>query len=398
MKKKVNSHSQQGLLLVIVALFWFSQYIYIPQQTPYLTLAGLNTGFIGIIVGAYGISQMLLRLPVGVMADLAGKHKRFICLGSLSTGVACCLRILLPAAPGFLIGNLCSGLASAMWISFIVYYTGFSSAEEQQKATSQIILANNLGMLAGFVASTLLYEKWGMFTLCRLGICAGVIGLMLGLLGIKEEKVLPDDISATTVTANSTVTVSALLGICKNHKLIVFSLLAIIQQGIQMSTTMSFTTQILKDLGAAAAVIGLASIIYMVSAVCSSWFGGSAVCQNQGPRFWIPVVFLMVALYCILVPTVNSVSVIMCLQILPGFSTGVLYSYLTSEAMTEVPAYQKSTAMGFYQAVYALGMTVLPILAGYIAEHVHMTVAYYVLAILAVVGSVGGYLYYKKQY
>lgn len=384
-----SKYSQQRLLLIIVALFWFAQYVYIPQQTPYLTLAGLNAGFIGTIVGAYGISQMLLRIPVGVMADLAGRHKRFICIGTISTALASCCRIFLPAASGFLAGNLLSGLASAMWISFMVYYTSFSSAEMQQKATSQIILANNLGMLAGFIASTVLYEKMGMSFLCKLSVGAGAIALLLALAGIREPKKSSEPVAS--------ITIGSLLKICSNRRLIIFSLLAIIQQGIQMATTMSFTTQILKDLGAAAFLIGLASIIYMASAVCSSWFGGSALCQKYGPRFWVPAVFIMVALYCILVPTVHSIGIIMMLQILPGFSTGVLYSYLTSEAMTEVPKFQKSTAMGFYQAVYALGMTVFPMIAGNIAESVNMETAYFVLAGMALVGSAGGCWYYKKR-
>ena len=66
MKQKVNT--QNMILLAIVALFWFAQYVYIPYQTTYLTAAGAAGNVVGIVVGAYGISQLVLRLPAGVCA------------------------------------------------------------------------------------------------------------------------------------------------------------------------------------------------------------------------------------------------------------------------------------------------------------------------------------------
>ena len=78
----MKEHSKnQTYLLISVVFFWLAQYVYTPFQTPYLTTLGLSSRFIGIIIGAYGISQMLLRIPVGVMADLGGTHKRQILIG-----------------------------------------------------------------------------------------------------------------------------------------------------------------------------------------------------------------------------------------------------------------------------------------------------------------------------
>ena len=52
------------------------------------------------------------------------------------------------------------------------------------------------------------------------------------------------------------------------------------------------------------------------------------------------------------------------------------FSYLTSEATQE----SKSTAMGFFQAVYALGMTLFPMICGNIVSHFSMLYAYLFLA------------------
>jgi len=61
-------------------------------------------------------------------------------------------------------------------------------------------------------------------------------------------------------------------------------------------------------------------------------------------------------------------------------STGILFSCLTAEAMKGIPLCFKSTAIGFYQAVYALGMTAFPVMCGKITAGFSMTTAFYTLA------------------
>ena len=63
MRIRMNQHI---LFYIIVTLFWFAQYVYIPFQSTYLISIGTISSMVGIIIGAYGITQMLLRLPVGI--------------------------------------------------------------------------------------------------------------------------------------------------------------------------------------------------------------------------------------------------------------------------------------------------------------------------------------------
>jgi MFS family permease len=383
MRKVIN---QKILLLMIVSLFWFAQYVYIPFQNPYLTICNVSAGMIGTIVGAYGIAQCLLRLPIGIFADSIGKSKCFILIGIAFAGIASVVRVLMPDGEGFLIANVLSGAASSTWISYMVYYTGYFSEEDQQKATSSIISVNNAGMLLGFVVSTLFYDKLGMRFLCAMSAISGIIGTVLAL-NIKEHG---------NEKAVKNISITKYISVCKNKRLIFFSILALIQQGIQMSTTMSFTTQILKDLGAVSLIVGLSSILYMGCAVLSACFASSGFCIKLGPKLWIPVVFFLISIYCILVPTIGNIPVIFSLQILPGMSTGILYSYLTSEAMKEVPQYQKSTAMGFFQAVYAVGMSVFPMIVGKIAASTSIKSGYFLLACIAIFAAAASIIYYKN--
>ena len=94
-----------------------------------------------------------------------------------------------------------------------------------------------------------------------------------------------------------------------------------VQQVVQMTTTMSFTTRIIKNLGTNSMSIGLSSIIYMLSAVCFAKMASSDVYMKLGVRTCITVTFLTTALYCVLVPQCSSVYMIFVLQILPGMAT-----------------------------------------------------------------------------
>ena len=72
---------QMKLILFLVCVFWFGQYVYIPYQTTYLSEIGVSAHMIGVIVGAYGLVQIFFRIPVGLMADMGGGHKKIIMLG-----------------------------------------------------------------------------------------------------------------------------------------------------------------------------------------------------------------------------------------------------------------------------------------------------------------------------
>ena len=374
---------QELIYFAIISLFWFSQYVHIPFQTPYLQGIGVSAGTIGVIVGAYGITQVILRLPVGVFADKAGRHKKIMMTGCLAVTISCLFHSLLPGAAGFFIANLFAGIASGMWISFFVFYIGKFPDSGQQSATSRVMIFFNGGMLLGFIVSSLTYSALGMSRMCFLGVLSGVTALILT--GFLREP-LPD---------RSPQTVPELLRVCTGKRLLLFSAIALLQQGIQMATTMSFTNQYLKGCGASNLLVGLSSVIYMLSAVFFSSLASRGACRKRGAKFWIPVIFCIVAAYCTAVPRITLIPLILLLQIFPGMSQGWLLTLATSEAMRDVPHEKKSTAMGFFNAVYAVGITVFPMFTGSVIAGSGMKAGYLLLACIALCGAAAVLLFYR---
>lgn len=382
MMKEFKMKQQKRLLLVIVMLFWFSQYVYVPYQTPYLLSINVTPALVGTIIGAYGLTQFAFRMPIGILADIKKQHKVFILIGIFAAGTASVFRIYLPMANGFLIGNLLSGLASAMWISFMVLYSNYFSKEELEKSMGLIIGANNVGVLSGFILSTLCYERFGMEFLCALSVGAAILSFGLAMY-------LKDPFSSLHA-----LPIRELILVYKDKRLILFSVLALMQQGILMSTCMSFTAQAAREIGASDGQIGICLIIYMIAAVLSSYFSTSAFAQRRGTKFWVPVASLGLFIYCIMLANLFSVGQLFGIQIFAGLLTGILFSYCTAEAMRDVPTQKKSTAMGYHQAIYAIGMTFMPVVAGNIVHRAGLAAAFYAGGAVAFLGFIMAICFY----
>lgn len=378
-----NKKRQMKLLLVIVCLFWFGQYVYIPYQTTYLLSIGVSSGKTGLIIGAYGLVQIFFRIPAGVLADMGSGHKKIILAGVCCVSAASLIRVLLPDAGGFFAANLFSGLGASAWISYMVYYMSLEEGT-LQAATGKIMAANNTGVFLGFVTSSLLYDRLGMRMICLFSMIAGAAGTLLAL-GIREEK-----------PVKRSFTAQEWKGIFTYKRLLFFSVLALLQQGVQMATCMSFTIQAVKELGATVTQAGMASIVYIVMAVAFSLLSGNSFFIKLGPERVIPAGLVCQMLYCILVPAAPNVYAIYGCQVLAAAAMGFLFTSLTSESMRGVPGYFYSTAMGIFQSVYAVGMTVFPIWTGIVRGRFGLAGGYYFMAVILGVGLVG-YLAGKKR-
>lgn len=372
---KSNKKQQMNLLLVIVCLFWFGQYVYGPYQTTYLLGIGVSSGTTGIIIGAYGLMQVFFRIPAGLLADTGSGHKKIITTGILSVSTASLIRVLLPNAGGFFVANLFSGIGASTWISYMVYYMRLGEGA-LQKSTGRIMAANNMGIFLGFVTSALLYGRLGMRRICMLSVAAGLLGTMLAF-KIQEEK-----------PVRHSYTREEWKGIFTYRRLLFFAVLALLQQGVQMATCMSFTVQAAKDMGATTGQAGLTSVIFIVMAVVFSFLSGSSFVIKLGAERVISAGMICQLLYCVLVPMSPNVYAVYGCQVLAAAAAGFLFTSLTSESMKGVPDCFYSTAMGIFQAVYAVGLTLFPILVGFVRGRFGLAGGYYFMAALLGLGLV----------
>lgn len=383
MKKRIP---QSIVLLAITTLFWYPMYVHIPFQTPYLTGIGVASGTVGFIIGCYGLTQIISRLPFGWITDTKGRFKPFWCMGCAFAVTGCLLRIFVPNAAGYTIANLFSGMAAGCWNQYIVCYTGLFPKERMAVSTGEIIMANNLGILLGFVGGIIHHDSCGMKTVCLTGAVLGGIGLLLAL-------TLNDEINKNPAPLGR----SDLFSVLKNPRVIIFGTCLLIQQGLVSATANGFTTQVAKNLGGNGLQIGSCSVIYILSGVIFAKMNSGQIHQKLGSIRVISGIFLLQVLYCVLVPNLRSVYAVMAANILAGISQGWMVAAATAEGMRGVRDEIRSTAMGYFGAIYGTGMMLFPMMTGSINGRFGMHAAYYVLGGICLLAAGGVLIYGKKN-
>lgn len=367
-------------LFIIMILYWFSLYTYIPFQVPYLYALNVTPSIVGIILGLYGASQMILRFPFGIISDYFGKYKIFIVLGSLLSAISCIIKMVYPTANGFLVGNILTGVAASTWLMYMVLYYSYFDRSKEHMAASKCLVANVIGMFLGFLFATIFYQKFGM----NLMLIAAAFAATILALFLKEEK------------REKKNNIKDLILVIKNKRLLFFSVLSIIEQGIHMAASVSFTLNRIKELGGASYLVGIASLLNMFFAIVSAYIASTSFASKRGSKFYVPFSFVLLGLYCVAVILTKNIFVIVASQILSGLSIGMLASYLTSEALIEIDRDKKSSAMGFYQTAYSIGIFIYPIITGKIVEMYSIEMAYIFLTASAVICAFIALLYYKK--
>ncbi|NLN14194.1 MAG: MFS transporter, partial [Tissierellia bacterium] len=122
------------LFSVIIILFWFSLYIYVPQLSNYAKELGASYRLIGLIGSAYGFSQTILRLPLGILSDKLRNRKKFVLVGIIAAITSSTMIFLFPNPYSLLIARFIAGIASATWVNFTVLYISYYNSDESNKA------------------------------------------------------------------------------------------------------------------------------------------------------------------------------------------------------------------------------------------------------------------------
>ena len=390
--------SQNTKLLVIIALFWFAQYIYVPNTAPYLLAQKVTADFVGIIVGVYGGVQMSLRFPMGILADWLGKHKLIIIVGCAFSGGASVVRLLESTGNGFLIANIMSGVASSLWVSFMLLSTKYITPDRMQTQIGYLFAANNFGIMLAFITSAVCFEGFGMDFLCLCSALSGALAMLLAM-SLKEDDPAYAHLHEPPESKHRPL-VADLVKVAKRKRIWFFAFLASIQQGVTMTTIMSFSNEAALRIGGSSYEMGLMTIVFILFNVISSYYSGKPPFTRISQGFLVSSALFLLAAYCFLSVMVTHIYLLIIIQVFLGWSFGFVFTIATSESIVGVEHYRRSSAIGLFQALFAIGMTTIPIIAGRIIEldDGDLKAAFFFqgwLCIIAFVATV--YFYYMKR-
>ena len=370
---KLTSMPSKALLCAITVFFWFAQYVYIPFLTPYLFTLSMTATTVGLIVGAYGVTQLVLRIPLGITVDIVRNHKLFIVIGTFLAGASSLGMIILLHRCSCVSQTACPEPPHRRWISFTVLYPAYYEKSEGTKAIGTINLFSNAGRLAAFIVGGILFERIGIRGLFVASFASGMIGSILALFIKREREAAPDQHQHRRPRpGHEREKAPFFLDHERPCTFLVFwhRLLLYDEHG--------------QESGRHRAGAGMLAALFSAAGMVGSYFVGTRTAGKDGGKIPAPARLPAVGgvlrrnrLFPLGDPFLSS----------PGHCRArqrracPRRSWHTPSDTSMQD--RKSTAMGFYQSVYCLGITLGPVLMGFLVDHASTRASFIVMALIA---------------
>ena len=367
--------SRQLLSLTII-FFWASEYCHAPYFTPYLETLGFAATTIGFITGAYGFTQMCVRIPLGIVTDATGAYKRTILLGTVLTTQSSFGLIFVTNLVPIMVFRVMAGLAASTWIAFTILFNAYYKADESVQAMANINAYNNAGKFLAFVLGMVTSSIWGY----RIPlVCSFLTGCAAALCALRLKPI---------TLRREPFRISHMLSALKNPEVLVAAGFAVIVQFFMQGTVFSFTSAVAKGIGATPFQIGLATVLYTVVQIVCAGFVGRKLLKWISSAAAVAVGLGLLAVSALLVGGSTSVYAIFAGQLIAGFANLMLNAVLMSMVVRSTPQERQSTAMCMYQAIYGLGMSAGPVMIGRMVSSGTFASAYRTVALMMVIAAI----------
>lgn len=379
--------SSRFFFLMIVFLFWFSSYIYVPVLSPYVEHLGASYMMVGMVLGVYGLMQILFRLPIGIGSDYINRRRPFIFLGLIASGASCVL-FMLGAQPGWaLAARAVSGIAASAWVVYSVMFAGYFPKEEAGRAMGMLQFTTVIAQLSSMMISGYMVDHWGWNTPFLIGGIVAFAALLLALL-LPEQR--PEK-------QGNAVKIKDLTLVMKEPLLVRVSLLSVLAHCVLFITMFGYTPNQALDIGASKESLGWLTLAFMVPHAVATLYGSRSFGKWMGDRGTLMLGFAGSALFTLLIPSMPSLGALCATQIGNGFMQGLIFPLLLGKSVSGIAPYKRATAMGFYQAVYAIGMSGGPFVAGWISSVYGLTGGFWLGAVAAGFAAVLSWFWVKDK-
>ena len=339
-----------------IVLFWCGLYLFVPILAVYSRAKGASMALVGLITGSYGLTQLILRIPLGAASDRLGWRKPFVLAGFIVVILSCLGLAWSPTPEWILVFRGLSGVAASAWVAVTVLLAGFFPPDKAVQATSVLTFCAALGQLLSTTAGGWIADRWGWTMPFRGGAVLAAVGILFAL-PLPEKRTPPA----------SRLTWQRFRHVATVPSLILVSLLAAVSQYASHTTVQGFVPLYATQLGASRTVLGWLSSAALIPSTTMSLFA-AGIASRIGGRRAVGLGLLVVFAAVFVVPWVRTIPMLIVARIVHGLGTGLAYPVAMGLSIRTVPQEERASAMGIFQAVYAVGMFVGPALSGLIAQ------------------------------
>ena len=364
-------------------LYWAALYVYAPILSVYAQSLGATFLIVGLVVGAYGFVQMLLRIPLGIWSDRLGRRKPFLFAGHFFNFLGCLGLGLAPTAIYLVVFRGVLGISAATWVAFTVLYASYFPPDQTPKAMGVVTAINGISLIIVNVLGGQIAEVRGMKATFYVGAGFAVLGLATTVL-IKEHRV-----------HRKPLTLRGIWRVMSHPTLLITGGITALTQYAFWATTYSFIPLYADKLGASKFALGMIGMIALVPYTFAA-LANHRFADRLGESRAVFIGMLMMAAMAFVVPMIAHVPLLAISQGVNGFGRGMVQPLLMGLSIRETPSEDRATAMGVYQAIYAIGMCTGPITTGAIADTFSLSGAFIIAGTISVVAALAALILLRR--
>lgn len=377
-KTLISPNRNIVLSTIAIFFFWMSLYFYVPFLPIHTLELGASNTVLGIVIASYAIGQMLLRIPVGIVSDLIGRRRPFVLAAFIASSIGALGLLFAPSPFVLFLARSLTGVAGAGWVAITILYISYFDSSKTDRAMSWVMFVNAFGIVVATFVGGIIGEFYGGVSTFFAGFVSGLIGTVLILL-IKEPRQL----------SSAVVSWTDFLRVGRNPLLLRISLIGILIHFVTFAVSFSFVPVYAVSIGATEFQNGLiAGTMFIFSAAGN--LATPKFVEKFGYRNTLVFGLFIIALSVAVLPLLDSPVLIMMSQAAGGLGRGMSQLILMTLAVLVVPGATRTTSMGIYQALYAIGMFAGPVVAGFVADFSGVLSVFWMCAVISLISCVIG--------
>ncbi len=345
------------LYAVAVFFYWAALYLYVPTLPTYVQSRTERLATVGVVLAQYGIWQAVVRLPLGIFSDWIGRRKPFILVGFVLAAMGAVVMGASRGVTGLFIGRAITGLAASAWVPLVVVFSSLFPPKEAIRASALLTVVNSVGRgLATALTGTL--NELGGYPLAFYAAAGTAAVATLALLPVREVPL-----------ARRRPSLGGIGKLITRRDVLLPALIATISQYGMWAATFGFLPILARNLGASDQLQSALTSV-SVGIVLLGQLAATAFATRVGPRTLIYGSVVALGAGLLVAAIARSLPWLFLAQFCIGISQGVGYPVLMGLSIRDVEEQNRTTAMGLFQALYAIGMFGGPALSGVLADSV----------------------------
>lgn len=344
-----------ALYAAAVFLYWASLYLYIPTLPSYIQSKSHSLALVGVVLSMYGLWQAIIRLPLGIAADWLGRRKPFIISGLVLAGLGAWVMGTADGVIDLAVGRAITGLAAGTWVPLVVIFSTLFPPQEAVRASTILTLVGSVGRVLATSLTGSINELGGYSLAFYLAAGASVLAVLI-ILPIRE-----------TPHRAQRPSVAGIGGLITRRDVLLPSLLTALTQYANYAVSFGFVPILARQMEATDITQSVLVSMHIGVTILGN-LAATAIVGRIGARRLVILSFLLLSVGIGVAALASSLSLLFVSQFCIGLSMGVSYPVLMGMSIRYVEDAERTTAMGLFQSVYAIGMFSGPWISGWLAD------------------------------